>query len=72
MAQFLAGTSGWNYRNWRGSFYPEDLPPGKYLAFYAQTMRLPTQNFSNARWHKQTPRKPEDAKIAICLMFANV
>jgi uncharacterized protein YecE (DUF72 family) len=34
------GTSGYNYPEWKGSFYPERLPAGKMLAFYAE--RFPT------------------------------
>lgn len=29
------GTSGFSYKEWRGSFYPEDLPARAMLAFYA-------------------------------------
>jgi uncharacterized protein YecE (DUF72 family) len=32
----LIGTSGWNYPDWRGSFYPRDLPERRWLAFYAE------------------------------------
>lgn len=31
------GTSGWNYRHWRGPVYPPDLPVKKWLARYAET-----------------------------------
>jgi len=34
----LAGTSGFSYPAWRGSFYPEDLPPARMLAFYAERL----------------------------------
>jgi uncharacterized protein YecE (DUF72 family) len=30
------GTSGYNYKEWRGKFYPEDLPQREWLSFYAQ------------------------------------
>jgi uncharacterized protein YecE (DUF72 family) len=46
MPQFFAGTSGWNYRNWRGTFYPETLPAKKYLGFYAQNFRSAEVNYS--------------------------
>lgn len=46
MAQFFAGTSGWNYSNWRGSFYPEELPAKKFLSFYAQRFRSAEVNYS--------------------------
>jgi uncharacterized protein YecE (DUF72 family) len=29
------GTSGYNYPEWRGSFYPVDLPAARMLAYYA-------------------------------------
>lgn len=34
------GTSGYNYPEWRGSFYPEKLPASQMLAYYAE--RFPT------------------------------
>lgn len=34
------GTSGYNYPEWKGSFYPEKIPSAKMLAYYAA--RLPT------------------------------
>lgn len=30
------GTSGYNYKHWKGPFYPEDVPQNKWLEFYAQ------------------------------------
>jgi uncharacterized protein YecE (DUF72 family) len=29
------GTSGYSYKEWKGSFYPEDLPAARMLEFYA-------------------------------------
>jgi uncharacterized protein YecE (DUF72 family) len=29
------GISGWRYKPWRGSFYPEKLPQARELAFAA-------------------------------------
>jgi uncharacterized protein YecE (DUF72 family) len=31
----LVGTSGYNYPEWKGSFYPPDLPAAKMLPYYA-------------------------------------
>jgi uncharacterized protein YecE (DUF72 family) len=28
------GTSGWNYKHWKGDFYPEDLPQKEWLGYY--------------------------------------
>lgn len=36
----LAGTSGWQYRHWRGEFYPAGLATGGWLEYY--TTRFPT------------------------------
>jgi uncharacterized protein YecE (DUF72 family) len=37
---YLVGTSGYNYPEWRGSFYPEKLAAAKMLDYYAA--RFPT------------------------------
>jgi hypothetical protein len=29
------GCSGWNYKDWRGEFYPERLPHHAWLQYYA-------------------------------------
>lgn len=34
--QWHIGTSGWHYRHWAGNFYPADLAPDAWLAFYAR------------------------------------
>jgi uncharacterized protein YecE (DUF72 family) len=34
-AQVYAGTSGYSYPEWKGSFYPEKYPQSKFLEFYA-------------------------------------
>ncbi len=31
----LVGTSGYSYKEWKGSFYPADLPAAKMLPYYA-------------------------------------
>lgn len=32
----LIGTSGWQYRDWRGRFYPRGLPQARWLEHYAE------------------------------------
>ena len=32
----IVGTSGYSYKEWKGSFYPADLPASKMLPFYAE------------------------------------
>ena len=33
------GTSGFAYKEWKGAFYPEDLPADRFLAYYAERFR---------------------------------
>ncbi|MBU3079127.1 DUF72 domain-containing protein [Sphingomonas quercus] len=35
-AAIRIGCSGWNYRHWRGAFYPERLAVKRWFAFYAE------------------------------------
>lgn len=39
------GTSGFSYKEWKGSFYPADLPASRMLEYYAE--RLPTVEINN-------------------------
>jgi len=50
MARFWIGTSGWHYYHWKGRFYPENLPPSQWLAFYAT--HFPTVEL-NASFYRQ-------------------
>ena len=50
--QILVGTSGFSYAPWRGSFYPEKLPQGSMLAYYAE--RLPAVEINNTFYHMPT------------------
>jgi len=60
----LVGTSGWQYRDWRGGLYPDGLPQRAWLGHYAE--RFATVEVNNAfyrlperptfeRWREQTP-----------------
>lgn len=40
------GTSGYSYKEWKGFFYPEDLPAAKMLPFYAS--RFGTVEINNS------------------------
>jgi uncharacterized protein YecE (DUF72 family) len=58
------GTSGYNYPEWKGSFYPSDLPAAKMLPYYAARFptveinytfyRMPTEKLVGG-WAAQTP-----------------
>jgi uncharacterized protein YecE (DUF72 family) len=43
--KLMAGASGYSYKEWKGSFYPQDMKPEGMLAYYAA--RLPTVEINN-------------------------
>lgn len=51
---FWIGTSGYNYLEWRGNFYPADLPPAKMLAFYAGRFSTVEINYTFYRMPTET------------------
>jgi uncharacterized protein YecE (DUF72 family) len=54
------GCSGWNYKSWRGRFYPRDLPASRWLEFYAA--RFDTVEVNNS-FYRLPPRSPfEDGR----------
>lgn len=40
------GTSGYNYPEWRGSFYPEKFPTAKMLSYYAERFSTVEINYT--------------------------
>jgi uncharacterized protein YecE (DUF72 family) len=43
--KLLTGTSGFSYKEWIGSFYPQDLLERRMLDYYAE--RLPAVEINN-------------------------
>ena len=43
---YFVGTSGYNYPEWRGSFYPEKFPTGKMLAYYSERFNTVEVNYT--------------------------
>lgn len=35
MSKYYIGTSGFSYPSWKGNFYPQDLTPAQWLAYYS-------------------------------------
>ena len=50
----LVGTSGYNYPEWKGSFYPADLPASKMLPYYAS--KFPTVEINYTFYRMPTPK----------------
>src|SRR6266852_5892564 len=57
MARAYVGTSGFSYPEWKGSFYPADLPIDQMLPFYGRT--FPTVELNNTFY-----RYPQDHTLA--------
>src|SRR5438094_80008 len=64
--KFWIGTSGFQYAEWKGNFYPEDLPAAKMLPFYADRFSTTEINYTFHRipapktidnWKAQTPTR---------------
>ena len=62
--RYRIGTSGYNYPEWRGSFYPEKFPTSKMLPYYAERFRTVEINYTFYRtpnekilagWNRETP-----------------
>jgi hypothetical protein len=51
--KLFAGTSGFSYDGWAGTFYPEDLPAAGRLAFYAA--KLPAVEINNTFYRMPKP-----------------
>jgi uncharacterized protein YecE (DUF72 family) len=68
---WLIGTSGWQYKDWRGRFYPEKLPQRLWLEHYAERFavvevnnafyRLPERD-TFRQWRDRTP---DDFTVAV-------
>jgi uncharacterized protein YecE (DUF72 family) len=63
---FWIGTSGFQYTEWKGNFYPEDLPTAKMLPFYAGRFSSTEINYTFRRipapktienWRTLTPEE---------------
>ena len=65
----VVGTSGYNYPEWKGSFYPENISAKKMLPYYAERFttvevnytfyRLPSEKTSTTGW----PSRPTDSPL---------
>jgi uncharacterized protein YecE (DUF72 family) len=66
MTRLHVGTSGYNFPEWKGSFYPPKLPSAKWLEYYAQQLgtveinytfyRMPNEK-TIAGWNASTPEE---------------
>jgi uncharacterized protein YecE (DUF72 family) len=50
----LIGTSGYSYKEWKGPFYPKEVPSSGFLRYYAD--RLPTVEINNTFYRMPTEK----------------
>ena len=56
--RILAGASGYSFKEWRGTFYPEKMKPEEMLPFYSA--RLPTVEINNTFYRFPRPNVLEE------------
>jgi uncharacterized protein YecE (DUF72 family) len=61
------GTSGYSYKEWKGIFYPEDLPAKEMLAYYSR--RLPAVEINNTFYRMPQPAMIENWKEQVPAAF---
>jgi uncharacterized protein YecE (DUF72 family) len=61
------GTSGYSYKEWKGNFYPEDLPAKEMLSYYSR--RLPAVEINNTFYRLPQPSMIENWKIQVPARF---
>jgi uncharacterized protein YecE (DUF72 family) len=61
------GTSGYSYKEWKGNFYPEDLPAKEMLSFYSR--RLPAVEINNTFYRLPQPSMIENWKTQVPARF---
>jgi uncharacterized protein YecE (DUF72 family) len=62
--KFYIGTSGWSYKHWKGTFFPESIQPEEWLHYYSSSFNTVEVNTTFYRapvksvvksWFKKTP-----------------
>src|SRR4029453_14643603 len=61
--EIRAGTSGYSYKEWKGSFYPAKIAPSEMLAYYAE--RLSAVEINNTFY--RMPRREVGESWARCV-----
>jgi len=61
--KLYVGTSGYSYKEWKGSFYPEKIPAAEMLSYYAS--RLPAVELNNTFYRMPQPSLVESWKTQV-------
>lgn len=66
MARYWVGTSGYSYKEWKGTFYPHELPDSEQLRYYADRFASVEINYTFYKmpsvrllqgWAKEVPER---------------
>ena len=68
-AMLRIGTSGWQYRDWRGRFYPKSVPAARWLEHYAA--RFATVEVNNTFYRLPAPATFERVERACARRLRN-
>jgi uncharacterized protein YecE (DUF72 family) len=68
--EIRVGTSGWNYPEWKGAFYPRDMKPAAMLPYYAA--RFATVEVNNTFYRMPTQKVVDGWAAAVPATFAFV
>lgn len=63
------GTSGYSYKEWKGTFYPEDLPEKQMLRYYGERFRTVEINNTFYRMPKPTVLEGWAAEVPVDFKF---
>ena len=66
---FYLGTSGYSYKEWKGNFYPEDLPDKQMLRFYGERFRSVEINNTFYRMPKESVLEAWAAEVPADFKF---
>ncbi len=67
--KFFVGTSGYGYKEWKGSFYPEKLPQKEMLAYYANHFSAVEVNYTFRRLPRQSVVKSWTQEVPTSFRF---
>ena len=62
-AMLYVGTSGYSYKEWKGKFYPEQLPPKEMLSYYSEHFQAVELN--NTFYRTPKPNMVESWKTQV-------
>jgi uncharacterized protein YecE (DUF72 family) len=69
-ASCLIGCSGWQYKHWRGNFYPSSLSPDGWLPYYAEQFNTVEINNTFYRLPESTTFAAWRSRVSSRFVFA--